>query len=336
MQAILYERPGNIKYTKLDDPQPKNNDVVIKVAYSGICGTDLHILKEESPSAPKVILGHEFSGSIHKIGKNVKNLKTGDQVAVNPNDFCNECTYCKKGHIHFCKNMKPIGVLKDGGWAEYCCVDIKQVYKLPDNLSLELAALSEPISCILHGYKKIQPLTGNENILIIGAGLIGLLWGFLFKNFGQNNFILSEPNPERRNICDYLKFNTIPPQQISQHVNNNKSGFDLIIDCSGNTNAVEQAVQYLNPIGKFLLFGICPQKSTINIEPFNIFQKELTIVGSVINPFTYLDAIDLIKSLNISLENIGVKFFRLNEYNEALEAANSGQYTKVIFKLNDF
>ena len=334
MQALLYERPGKIKYIELDKPQPKENEVVIQVAFSGICGTDLHIIKGESPASSKVILGHEFSGTVYKTGKNVINLKQGDKVAVNPNNFCNECNQCKKGHIHFCKNIKPVGVLRDGGWAQYCCVNVKQVYKLPDNLPLELAALCEPISCILHGYEKVQPLSANENILIIGAGFIGLLWGILFKKYRLLNFVLSEPNIKRRNICENLEFDSILPQNISKYVNKKNNGFDLIVDCSGNSKAIEKAIKYLNPMGKLLLFGICPQNSFIKINPFQVFQKELTILGSVINPYTFPASIDFIKSINISLEEIGVKFFSLKEYNVALEAAKSGINTKVFFKLN--
>jgi len=333
MQALLYERPGKIQLIELDKPQPKDDEVIIRIAYSGICGTDLHIMKGEAPASAKIILGHEFSGIIHQTGKNVRKVKPGDHVAVNPNDFCNDCDYCKNDQIHFCENMKPIGVFKNGGWAQYCCVNVKQVYKLPDDLSLELAALCEPISCILHGYKKVQPLSGNENILIIGAGLIGLLWGFLLKKFGLLNFVLSEPNLKRRNICENLEFEAILPQNISKYINKKNNGFDLVVDCSGNPKAIEKAIMYLNPMGKLLLFGICPQNSSININPFQVFQKELTIFGSVINPHTFPKSIDLIKTLNISLEKIGVKFFSLNEYKIALDAAKSGIYTKVIFKL---
>jgi D-arabinitol dehydrogenase (NADP+) len=335
MQALLYEHPRKIKYIELDKPLPKANEVVIQVAYSGICGTDLHIINGETPASSKVILGHEFSGTIYKTGKNVLNLKPGDKVAVNPNNFCNECNQCIKGHVHFCKNIKPIGVFKDGGWAQYCSVDIKQVYKLPDDLPLDLAALCEPISCILHGYEKVQPLFSNGNILIIGAGLIGLLWGILFKKYGLLNFVLSEPNLKRRNICQNLEFETVVPQNISNYINKKNNGFDLVVDCSGNPEAIDQAIQYLNPMGKLLLFGICPQNSTININPFQVFQKELTIFGSVINPHTFPKSIDLIKTMNISLEEIGVKFFSLIEYKIALESAKSGINTKVIFKINE-
>ena len=148
------------------------------------------------------------------------------------------------------------------------------------------------------------------------------------------NFVLSEPKLNRRNICKNLEFETLLPKNISKYITNIDNGFDLVVDCSGNSNAIEQAIHYLNPMGKLLLFGICPQNSIIKINPFQIFQKELTILGSVINPFTFQESIDFIKTINIPLEEIGVKFFSLKEYNVALEAAKSGKNTKVIFKLN--
>ena len=333
MYALQFQQPAQLHYIQLPIPKPAADEVVIEVAYCGICGTDLHIMAQESPSAAKVVLGHEFSGKVVSKGKNVTNIKIGDHVCIDPNNFCGACKYCQNGQIHFCQNLNPLGVFKNGGWAQYCIAPVAQVHKMPADLPLDWGALTEPISCIIHGWDRLQPIPQTNSILIIGAGLIGLLWGLILRHYGYTNIMISETKEKRRHTARELNFNVMDPEHIIKSVIKKNNGFNTIIDCSGSCSAVEQAVQWLNPLGKFLFFGICPQGSKINIEPFNIFQKELTFLGSVINPFTFPRAIQLISHIQIPLEKLGVRFFALQDYEVALKTASSGEYTKIIFDI---
>lgn len=333
MQALQYSRPGKLEIIELDKPNPRPNDLLVKVAYSGICGTDLHILKEEAPSSHKVFLGHEFAGIVDQVGTRIKTFKIGDRVAVNPNNFCGNCNYCKNGQVHFCINIKPIGINKNGGWADFCLVPQNQVSKIPDTIGLDWAALAEPLSCIIHGWDKIQPVKSNESICILGGGLIGLLWAIVLRHFGLIRILISEPNDFRTNQARNLGFEAINPKDLRGKILNGREKFDVIIDCSGNVAAIEEAFDWFNPLGKFLLFGICPEDSNISIQPFKIFQNELRIIGSVINPFTFERAIELMAQINQPLEKLGIVYFPLSDYNSAIETAKVGHATKVIFKI---
>ncbi|HHE65235.1 MAG TPA: alcohol dehydrogenase [Bacteroidetes bacterium] len=328
MIALEYQRPRKLYLIDKPIPIPGENEVLIKVKYAGICGTDLHILNEEAPAHSKVILGHEFSGIIEKVGRNVNHLKIGSPVTADPNNYCGYCLYCKRGEINFCKNLQPVGVFRDGAWAQYCVVPKNQVYPLTEKIPLEWGALTEPLSCIIHGWDRLHPLPDNPKVLILGSGIIGLLWGIWLTNRGLTNFIFSEPSDIRQQIARNLNFQVFSPREIPQI---NKS-FDIIIDCSGNPNAIQQAFQWINPLGKFLLFGVCPMNSTVTIEPFVIFKKELTIMGSIINPFTFSRAIEFLKKINIPLSKLGVKFFTLKEHALALQMAEYGKITKGMFQ----
>lgn len=193
MQALLYQRPKKLAIIDCPVPEPGPDEVLIKIAYCGICGTDLHIIADEAPAAEEVIPGHEFSGHIEKVGAEVSSLKLSDTVTVDPNIQCGNCPPCKKGQIHFCRNLKPVGVFVNGGMAEYCLVKGSHVYKIPSSVPLVWGALTEPVSCIVHGWHRLLPLPDNPSILILGAGLIGLLWGLLLKQNGIKKTRFSEP-----------------------------------------------------------------------------------------------------------------------------------------------
>jgi len=333
MQALLYQHPKKLSLIKCPVPEPGPEEVLIKIAYCGICGTDLHIISDEAPAAKEVIPGHEFSGYIKRVGAEVSTLTANDPVAVDPNIQCGHCVSCKTGKIHFCENLRPIGVFNDGGMAEYCLVKASHVHKLPPGVPLVWGALTEPVSCIVHGWHRLFPLSDNPSILILGSGIIGILWGLLLRQKGLTNIKFSEPVAKRRKICRKFEFDVTEPMQLKQNHSVNEMRFDVIIDCSGNPKAIEMSFSLIKPLGKFLFFGMCPQESLVSIPPFQIFKKELTLIGSLINPFSFPTALEIIEQIQVALNKLDIKYFDLKEYTEAFATAKSGKYTKVIFKL---
>jgi len=219
MQALLYKRPKNIFLTNLPDPQPGPDDVLIKTAYCGICGTDLHIIAGESPAATEVVPGHEFSGTVIEVGTAVKNLQIGDHVCVDPNTHCGQCVPCRQGKIHFCQDMKPIGVFQNGAMAEFCKAPASHVYKIPDTIPLPAAALTEPLSCIAHGWQRLLPLPENPSILILGSGLIGTLWGLYLNAQDQSNILYSEPKQNRRQAIEQSGFRAVATEEFVKEKN---------------------------------------------------------------------------------------------------------------------
>jgi len=153
----------------------------------------------------------------------------------------------------------------------------------------------------------------------------------LLRQYGHSKLVLIEVSDQRIEQAERLGFRIRKP--VDRAEKGTGESFDIVIDCSGNPKAVEESVEWLRPAGKLLLFGICPQDSVIRMNPFRIFQKELTILGSVINPFTFSRAVEFLKILNLSVGDLGVTFYPLEAYEEAIEAAREGRFTKVIFKV---
>ncbi|XP_066991012.1 uncharacterized protein [Anabrus simplex] len=320
-----------------------DHDALIQVAYAGICGTDLHIIEGSFPVSEKpVTLGHEFSGVVKAVGSKVTHINIGDKVSVDPNSGCGTCKPCTSGNIHFCATGgldSTIGIHCDGGWAEYCLIPAKQVYKLPSNITLEQAALTEPLSCIAHGWDRIQPVPVGSRILVMGAGIIGNLWASILHLQGHRNVIVSEPQDRRRELLANLEtdFEAIKPSELKvRKAANPDWGFDLVVDCSGYGPAIEEAVTLLNSGGKLCIFGVASPETKISVSPYEMFKKELTITAVVINPFTFNKSLGLIDAMGdryLDYTKLGIKVFSLSQYKEAVKSLKEGSIAKAIFKM---
>ncbi|KAK5638222.1 hypothetical protein RI129_012517 [Pyrocoelia pectoralis] len=345
MEAIQFHL-GEKKLELVTKPIPEIKDpyeILVKVAYSGICGTDVHIIEGHLPCNSNVFtLGHEFSGVVVDVGSEVHQFIKGDHVAVDPNNSCGRCHSCHSGDPHYCKIgaiTNAIGIYKDGGWAEYVLVPEKQVHKLTEGITLEHAALTEPISCLSHGWDLISPITMGDKILVIGAGIIGNLWVALLHLQGHRRVTVSDSNLSRRELLQKLStgFECIAPAELRQRQEKDPNYlFDVIIDCTGSAPAMEHAFSLLNTGGTLCIFGVAPQHAKISISPFDINKKEIRIVGVNINPFSFPKSLGFLESLSdryLQFEKLGVKTFPLKDYKEALEALKKRAIAKAVFKL---
>lgn len=319
-------------------PKPVKDEILIKVAYSGICGTDLHILDCDFPckqDAP-LTLGHEFAGTVQAIGPDVKTFKVGNKVAVDPNSGCNLCKCCHTGCYHCCSVggiNNTIGIFRNGGWASHALVPETQVYLVPDDIEMAQACLSEPLSCVAHGWDVVNPVKVGTNILVTGAGIVGLLWASMLHLHGLRKTVtISEPQEKRREYVKKLNLDYAvkSPSELKS------DSFELAIDCSGSGPAMESAIERLTPGGRLCIFGVASPKTKISIEPFQVYKKELKIMGVNINPYTFVHGISLVQAMGdkyLSYEKLGIKVYKLSEYREALSALKRGDISKAVFKL---
>nr|CAI5861993.1 unnamed protein product [Callosobruchus analis] len=346
MDAINFTlKSKTLQLVKLPIPKiEKPDEVLIEVAFAGICGTDLHIIQGEFPCTDKkpITLGHEFSGVVIDVGSEVDIFKKGDRVSVDPNSGCGSCHFCHSGTPHFCATggiSNTVGIYRDGGWANYALVPVNQVHKIPDKITLEQAALTEPISCLAHGWDIISPITVGSKILITGAGIIGSLWVCALHHQGHRKVTVSEPNQARLDLLRKLDtgFDLITPNQLKQNQDADPTYlFDVVIDCSGFPPAIEHAVSLLQKGGKLCCFGVAPPHGEIKLKPFDIYLKELKIYGVLVNPFSFPNSIGLIEAMGdryLTYDKLGIKVYTLKQYNEALEELKKGTIAKAIFKL---
>lgn len=324
---------------QIEDP----NQLLIKVAYAGVCGTDLHITEAAFPCAKDgpFILGHEMSGVVREVGTGVTSIRPGDNVVVDPNVGCGECQFCHSGEKHYCNRggiTSYIGIYKDGAWAQYIVVLKEQVHVLPENISLEQGVLAEPISCLAHSWDRISPITVGQKILVLGAGIIGNLWASILHLQGHRRVTVSEPIVERLKLQENLEtgFDGITPDELREKQENDTNYlFDVIIDCSGHAPAIEHAFSLLNKGGKLCLFGCAAPHSKISISPLQLAMKEIQIIGLFLNMFSFPKTLGLMESMcerYLSYEKLGIKTFALKDYEDALDELRKGSISKAVFK----
>ena len=247
-----------------------------------------------------MVLGHEYAGVVVETGRGVTTVRTGDHVTVDPNIYCGTCPYCKAGKKQLCSNLVAVGVNFDGGFAQYSVVPEGQVYRLNPEVSFAEGAMAEPLACCIHGVE-LAGIELGDTVCVIGGGAIGLLMVQLARLKGAARVILSEPVENRRRIgltlgADYA-FNPLEkPLDVQLRDTLGIAGAQVVIECVGKTFATQQAVSAADKGATVLLFSVPQAGAEYGLPLFEVYQKELTVKGSFINPDTHQKAVNLINS----------------------------------------
>ena len=310
MKAAKYYGVNDLRVEETEIPKVKPDEVLIRVRACGICGTDVHIWCGDGgcfPTPQGTVLGHEFSGDVVEIGENVKSINVGDRVCVDPNELCHECYYCKSGLGHFCEQMTGIGTGVDGGFAEYCAVNKTQVYKIADTTTYDMAAMTEPVACCLHGIDMCE-ISCGDTVAVIGGGMIGMIMLQLAKISGAGKLIMIEPVAEKRKIAEKLGadlcIDPINEDVVNVLESNGIDRISAVIECVGKTVTMKQAIQIAGKKSVVMLFGLTAPDDVMEIKPFEIFKKEITVKASFINPYTQKRALKLIDSKRIDVSSV--------------------------------
>ena len=337
MKGTYFLGNGEFETREMPEHALSGKEVLIKVAACGVCGTDVHIFHGDKGSAevtPPVVLGHELSGTVVSVGDNVTSLTVGDHVTVDPNSYCGQCHYCRIGKKQLCTSLYAVGVNRDGGFAEYCYVPEAQCYRLNEDIPLEFGAMAEPLACCIHGIDNAEIRTG-DTVLVVGGGAIGLMMVQLAKLSGASKVILSEPVEMRRRIGLQVGADAVLDpmhENLKERLREltGESGTDVVIECVGNTAATAQAFEAAKRGTTILLFSV-PKAGAIHpLSLEDVYQKELRIVGSMINPDTHQRAVNLINSGRIQLAPIITHRFPIEKLKEAILMQMSNESLKVL------
>ncbi len=333
MQAAVLTQPRELRIETRPQPRVGPDDVLVKVHTCGVCGTDSRLFHGEHTVTFPVVPGHELSGTVEQIGERVRHLGLGDPVTVDPNIVCRVCPPCRRGDIHLCERLTAVGVNQDGGFAEYCLAPGEQAYRLPDGVTLEAGAFAEPLACCLHGLDRARFAPGIR-VLIVGGGSIGQLMLQLVRRRGASSVVVSEPHSNRRRLAlelgADLALDPSAPDATAALRDATEGGADLTIECAGHEKAVEQALQAARRGGTVLLFGVSGPDAQAHIRPYDIFLRELTLVGSFINPFTHQRAIEALAAGHVTPSRIVSHRFPVDQTAEALRTSRSPEALKVL------
>ena len=324
------------------DMSTQEDSVIIKVMFSGVCGSDLLLLVKKMDAVDGVIPGHEIAGVIEKVGTKVTNLQPGDKVVVMPQGYCGKCRNCLRGQVKYCIRYDYVGFEINGGWAEYCQLPAYQVYKLPETLELKHGLLCQPYSCVAVGWDNNGVVQDDAQILVMRAGIIGLFWACLFHHHGHKDVTITELSPQRRTIAQGLElgFTICHPDRIMEKFSSCQAeldGFDVIVDATGSPKALSDALQWLRRGGKLNIFGCCPKDAKMTINPIEIMQKELTVIGTIFNPFRFPSTVGLVAGMPLkylSYEKMGIKIYAIEDYQDAFDDLRSGRISKAVFEIN--
>lgn len=335
MNAIVFTQPGVISVECVPDPTCEPDGVIVKVATSGICGTDLHIYRNEYAAKFPLIAGHEFGGKIVEVGREVSGFKVGDRVAVDPNISCGQCEFCRSLQPNHCLNWHGIGITQPGAFAEYVAVPARVTYKLPDELTDQQAAFIEPLSCVVYALDRIRVRSAAE-VLIFGAGPMGLLLSQALKRSGSARLVAVDKQLHRLELAkqmgaDYVLLADEPDMKRALR-DLAPYGFHIVVDATGVPSVIEQALDYLRPGGQYLQFGVAPMTATINWRPYDIFRFDWMIIGSFALSFTFQRAITWLLNRAIDVAPLVSHTLPLSEFLFGFREFAEGKTLKVHLK----
>lgn len=276
MKGYVVTAPEVMEMREMSVPKLKGKDALIKIAYMGICGSDVHVYKGETPIAKEnVVIGHEYSGIIEEVFEedNVKGLKPGDKVTGWILETCGECDACIAGHRNCCRNIKCYGTHIDGTLREYISAPISMLYKLPDDADLRLYALVEPMTVATYAINEAPVLLG-DTVLVIGGGAIGLCTAIAARMAGATKIAVSEIALDKISLIEELGFNVINPQK-GDAVEQAKEltggiGFDCIFEASGSAKGYE----LFTKAGTFRVKGV---NIGMNFNPSPLVTRDIMV-----------------------------------------------------------
>ncbi|MEU5295389.1 zinc-dependent alcohol dehydrogenase family protein [Streptomyces umbrinus] len=326
MKAAVIESVGRAVVAEVPDPTPGPREVVVEVAACGLCGTDLHILQGEFAPKLPIVPGHEFAGEVVGVGTQVTELSLGDQVAVDPSLYCYECRFCRTGHNNLCERWAAIGVTTAGGAAQYAVAPVANCVKLPEHIRTQDAALVEPLSCAVRGYDVLNSRLGSH-VLIYGSGTMGLMMLELAKRTGAASVDVVDINPQRLETAARLG---VSATATGADELDRPQGWDLVVDATGNAAAIQDGLERVAKAGTFLQFGVADYSTRVTIDPYRIYNQEITITGSMAVLHSFERAAELFATGVLDPDIFISDRLPLDQYPQALNQFASGIGRKIV------
>lgn len=283
MKAAVYMGAGDIRIKEAAEPKCEPGQAKIRVHSAGICGTDMAIAAGKHPRARSpLIMGHEFAGEVVEIKpeQDGVDFALGDRVTIYPLLSCGKCLACRKGFTHVCRELRLIGIDGDGGFAEYVCVPIEALVKLPADMPYDAGALVEPMAVGMHAVA-MAAMDANQNAVVIGAGPIGLVTALALRSNGNRQIVLTDVSASRLDRAAAMGFDVLNatecdiPGKIMEMTSG--EGTDVLFECAGSESAAEQMCELVRCRGKIMLVGVHKTPHKVDLRTINF--REISMTG---------------------------------------------------------
>jgi D-arabinitol dehydrogenase (NADP+) len=331
MRAVIYDRALEPVAREVPDPVAGPGEVTIAVTQAGFCGTDLHLHHGGFDARFPLIPGHEGVGVVTALGEGVTDFRVGQQVVVNPNAYCGRCAYCRAGDLVRCENLLAVGVNRDGMFAEQVAVPVGQVFDA-DGLDPDVAVLAEPASCAMHGLERLRPRPGSS-ALVFGAGPTGSLLAQMMASGGVAHVTVADPAEAKLATVRGLGIDqTLPIEMITEDNTSSiierlrdasptGTGYDVVVEATGSAVVGDLGVPLLRNGGTLLVYGVASPDARLAIAPYELFRRELTVLGSFAEMTSFAAALAALRTGRVRTDGLITHRFGLDQYAEAIEAA---------------
>jgi threonine 3-dehydrogenase len=337
MKALAKTKPEiGIWMTQAEKPKMGHNDLLIKIRKTAICGTDMHIYNWDDWAKTTIpvpmVVGHEYVGEVVDMGQEVRGFTVGDRVSGEGHITCGHCRNCRAGRVHLCRNTIGVGVNREGSFAEYLVIPAFNAFKIPDNISDELAAVFDPFGNAVHTALSFD-LVG-EDVLITGAGPIGIMAAAVAKHVGARHVVITDVNPYRLELATKMgatRAVDVSKQKLEDVMKELEmtEGFDVGLEMSGVPSAFNSMLNNINNGGKIAMLGIPP--SDMAVDWNQVIFKGLVIKGIYGREMfeTWYKMASLIQS-GLDISPIITHQFPIDQFQDGFDTMGSGQSGKVI------
>lgn len=330
---------GNVELREITEPVPHAGEVKIRVQAAGICGTDIHIYKDEFPSRPPVVLGHEVAGEIAALGDGVENFQVGDPVTTETYfSTCGRCRYCRGGQHNLCLNRRSIGSAVNGGFTNYVVVPATNLHPLPENIDFQAGALTEPLACVVHAVSSTPTVVPGDVAVVAGPGAIGLLALQVVKAAGATVVVLGTDGDEHR-LDLARKFGadfTVNVQRdnarsLLEDITPEGMGADVVYECSGAGPAASHLLELVRRRGRYVQIGLFGKPIALDLD--QVCYRELVLSGSNASvPSAWIRALQLLRTGQVQTKPLITDVYDVTEWNEAFNGFESRRGIKTLLK----
>lgn len=316
--------PGSVELIDLPQPRPAPGTVLVAVTATGVCGTDLHIVAGEYPTAVPVTMGHEISGMVREVGANVDRSWVGQRVVCETFfSTCENCTWCRLGQTNLCPNRQSLGTHCDGGFADAVVVPAVNLHAIPSWLDAYAAALIEPLACVCHALLNVPLINSGQRILVTGPGPVGILAGQVARSLGADVTIMGLPQDQSRlDIAATLGLDTVISPDPASEV-------DVVVECSGSGGAAQVGLAAVARGGRYVQVGVFGSPVTVDLN--QIVFKEVTVSsGFASTRDSWRQALTFVTDRQVHLEPLISDVFALNAWETAFDQCQTAAGLKII------